>query len=248
MLKLLTTDSVKIHFGKFSYSEIEGGRIRIDPVWVNENIISVTIPQLAELTPSHGRIRFHKKAASQLVNAFSEIERKGLCKYLVTWNGSFVPRHICWDSRKGLSRHSWGTAFDINVQWNGYGKDPAAENKYGTVMPLVPIFESHGFAWGGLWRTPDGMHFEVAVIDPVTQYVNLIVNDEPVKDAEVIIRSNSRSYGLLGPIAVALGIQDDAVTSNQDTVPVAAFLKSHGYRIKWVENEGPKGTIFASGH
>jgi hypothetical protein len=25
---------------------------------------------------------------------------------------------------------------------------------------VVRIFRKHGFAWGGNWRTPDGMHFE----------------------------------------------------------------------------------------
>jgi hypothetical protein len=25
---------------------------------------------------------------------------------------------------------------------------------------VVRIFRRHGFAWGGNWRTPDGMHFE----------------------------------------------------------------------------------------
>jgi len=245
MLKLLSDNEVKKYFGTFTYKEAESGRIRIDPEWVDENIETVTIPQLSKLTPSDGAVRFHKKATQQLQNAFSEIERKGLLKYILTWNGSFVPRHITWNPGKMLSRHSWGIAFDINVQWNAYGKKPADENEYGTVIPLVPIFEEHGFVWGGSWKTPDGMHFEVAEVDPKSQYIPLFINGVEATDADVIIKANNSSYGILGPIAKAMGIADESVTSNADYIPVSAFLKSHGYEVEWRDNGILKGEIHA---
>ena len=54
-----------------------------------------------------------------------------------------------------------GTAFDINVAWNGLGVQPALLGQKGSVRELVEIAFEHGFIWGG-WFTnrPDGMHFE----------------------------------------------------------------------------------------
>jgi len=243
MAKNLSTQKVKEIFGDFSYTEGENGRINIDPAWVKENLVTVEIPQLANVTTTGGRVTFHKLAAHQLKNAFDEVERKGLVKAIITWNGSWVARHIVWNPKKALSPHSWGIAFDINVEWNSYGAKPASEGAYGTVIPLVPIFEAHGFCWGGSWKKPDGMHFEVAMLNPVTQFVKLIIDGVEVKDAEVVIRSNNRSYGLLGPIAKAIGVKEKSVIENDDPVPVAAFLMSHGYKVKWTADGSPKGTI-----
>ena len=245
MPKVLTMQKVKALFGDFTYTDLEGGRIKINPQWVNESIVQVEIPQLAGLTSTHGKVPFHIKGAEQLKNAFAEIERQALLKFVLTWDGSWVPRHMTWNKKKGLSHHSWGIAFDINVAWNGYGKQPAAVGKQGTVRPLVAVFEAHGFCWGGDWSTPDGMHFELVELNPVSQYVRLLVNGTEVPEAKVVIRANGRSYGLLGPIAKAMGITDQVVVANDDPVPVAAFLRSHGYKVEYKAGEGPKGTILA---
>lgn len=53
-----------------------------------------------------------------------------------------------------MSRHSWGTAIDINPATNAWGTTPTIDQR------LVDIFRAHGFAWGGTWTRPDGMHFE----------------------------------------------------------------------------------------
>ena len=245
MPKHLSTVKVKEFFGAFTYTDLAGGRIRIDPMWVKKNIVTVEVPQLAGVTSMGGRVAFHQKGVQQLKNAFEEVERQELLRYVLTWDGSWVPRHIGWDRRRALSRHSWGIAFDINARWNGYGKTPAREDEHGTVRPLVPIFESHGFCWGGGWKKPDGMHFELAELDPSSQYVLLFIDGVEVTDAKVIIRANGRSYGLLGAMCKAMGIEDKTVVTNEDPVPVAAFLRSHGYKVEWKAGGGPKGTITA---
>jgi hypothetical protein len=53
-----------------------------------------------------------------------------------------------------LSHHSWGAAVDINAPENPFGARPTQDPR------LVAVMHSNGFAWGGLWVTPDGMHFE----------------------------------------------------------------------------------------
>jgi hypothetical protein len=106
----------------------------------------------------------HAKAGQQIVNTFQQWEDGGLDNLILTWAGSWVPRYVR-GSRKYLSNHSWGTAFDINVPWNGLGKVPALKGKKGSVRELVGIANENGLFWGGHYQNrPDGMHFEVAKV------------------------------------------------------------------------------------
>ena len=53
-----------------------------------------------------------------------------------------------------VSRHSWGQALDVSTVSNCQGCVPKMDCR------IVRIFRKHGFAWGGNFLTPDGMHFE----------------------------------------------------------------------------------------
>lgn len=53
-----------------------------------------------------------------------------------------------------ISRHSWGQPIDMNTTANCQGCIPKMDCR------VVNIFRKHGFAWGGNFLTPDGMHFE----------------------------------------------------------------------------------------
>ena len=53
-----------------------------------------------------------------------------------------------------MSRHSWGQAIDMNTVSNCQGCVPRMN------CTVVQIFRKYGFAWGGNFLTPDGMHFE----------------------------------------------------------------------------------------
>jgi peptidoglycan hydrolase-like protein with peptidoglycan-binding domain len=154
-------------FGKFDYRiipEDPDGRIQILGNWEQENIVNVEIPSLRNVAgaPSSGRIRFHKKAVSQLVALFQAWEQAGLIHLIETWSGSYYPR-LVRGSSSSLSNHSFGTAFDINVAWNGLNIIPPIVGKKGSVRALVPLANQHGFYWGGHFNSRlDGMHFEVA--------------------------------------------------------------------------------------
>ncbi len=154
-------------FGEFKYRRKGGSEIEILGDWVKKNIVRVKIPQLigVEGAPKTGNIRFHKNGAKQLKAMFNEFEQQGLDKLIISWAGSFYPRFIR-GSRRSLSNHSWGTAFDINAPENWLGQKPARVGTKGSLLKLVPIANAYGFYWGGHYRNRlDGMHFELAVLD-----------------------------------------------------------------------------------
>lgn len=165
-----------------------------------KNIGLITVPQLVGIkdvrtealekagAKFNGKLRFFKPAHAQLLAAFAEVEKAGLKKRLISIAGSSNAR---LQKRKGggfvqtPSNHAFGTAFDINSESNAQGAKPPAIGQSGSVRELVPIFEKHGFNWGGTFSTPDGMHFEVAKLLPsdtvtVPRPVEILLDGNPV--------------------------------------------------------------------
>ncbi len=137
----------------FTYKDLGDGVIVIERAWVEKWIVTVDLPYL-------GRTRCNRLMVPQLVGALNEIGQVGLAGELDPnqFAGCWFPRHIDWDPRKPLSMHAFGLAVDINAQDNWLGAVP-------TMHPtIVEIFKRWGFDWGGDWRRPDGMHFELARI------------------------------------------------------------------------------------
>lgn len=165
---LLSTASRQAIFGKFSFvadpTPSNPERINILSTWKQDNITSVYIPELIGITgaPSSGKIEFHHLAEPQLNGLWAAWKAKDLIKLVLTFDGSFVPRFIR-GSRTVLSNHAFGSAFDINFQWNKLGQTPALLDQKGSIRLLVPIANDYGFYWGGHFSSrKDGMHFEVA--------------------------------------------------------------------------------------
>lgn len=153
-------------FGKFEYTSDEQGNIIVIGNWKEENIITIDVPQLKGIDmygkpKATGSIYFHKKAAAQMQALWAEWEKAGLLHLVKTWNGTYSPRCIRGSQTK-LSNHAFGTAFDINVKWNGLAKRPALVGEEGSVRELVEIANKLGFYWGGHFSRKDGMHFEIA--------------------------------------------------------------------------------------
>jgi peptidoglycan hydrolase-like protein with peptidoglycan-binding domain len=154
-------------FGKYPFvpAAVPGNpeAIRITSNWVAENIVTVTIPQLIGVSgaPANGHAQFHRLVAPRAVALFQAWENAGLKALVLSYAGSFVPRFIR-GSLSILSQHAFGSAFDINAQWNGFGATPAALGAKGSVRALVPIANELGFYWGGHFARRDGMHFEIA--------------------------------------------------------------------------------------
>jgi len=161
-------------FGTFTYESDTGSKdpdaIKILTHTAQYKIVTVTVPQIAKV-PTRGRrqVQFHQKAANQLVALWEDWEKANLLDRILTWDGSYVPRFMRGTARivgqSPLSNHSWGSAFDINAEWNQLKHTPAILWEKGCVFELVSIAHNHGFFWGGHFGSRvDGMHFEVAKI------------------------------------------------------------------------------------
>lgn len=151
-------------FGKFSFrhkplpTNLEN--IEVTDDWQTKNIVTVSIPQLVGIK-GNDRVSFHKLGARQLVKLWADWEAAGLLSRILTWDGSYVARFVR-GSKTVLSNHAFGSAFDINVPWNGLGALPALVGQKGSVRELVDLANKNGFYWGGHFKRKDGMHFEIA--------------------------------------------------------------------------------------
>jgi peptidoglycan hydrolase-like protein with peptidoglycan-binding domain len=166
-------------FGEIKYKPRgKKGAIYITNNWRKNNLVRIEIPQLKTLYekykfqsapngfPKSGKISWHKKGVDNIQEFFRYVETEGLLFHILSWAGSWAPRYI--RNRPGiLSSHAWATAFDINVAWNGMGRTPAPGDSRGSVHELVPIAHECGFYWGGHFKRPDGMHFELAQLSAV---------------------------------------------------------------------------------
>lgn len=139
-------------YGQFDYTEAAGGRIRIDPQWVRDNIVGVRLHT--------GRsVQFHKLAAAEFAALY-----EAACKasgYTPLNVQTFVARHTLWDSSRSLSLHSWGIAVDFDPSSNPMGgKNSKLRTPDG--QKFVKVFTDAGWTWGGDWNMRDDMHFQRA--------------------------------------------------------------------------------------
>jgi hypothetical protein len=120
---------------------------RIDPAWIDENLITRSVPLL-------GRLTCHRLFMADLLRAMREIERAGLGPSIHSTAGCFNARTVARVATNPPSFHAYGAAVDINAPENPFGGTPTMD------APVVAIFEDLGFNWGGRFLIPDGMHFE----------------------------------------------------------------------------------------
>lgn len=124
-----------------------------DPVKESSMVLFV-VPEFLQLGAIPKKIYCNKDLVKPLTQAFNNVVSRGLADQIKTWDGCFQLRRM----RNGLSAslHSWGLAIDFNAAWNGLGKVPTMSKE------LVACFTDAGFVWGGVWKTPDGMHMQLA--------------------------------------------------------------------------------------
>jgi hypothetical protein len=151
--RVLTQLQVKARFGEFAMRRTGRTSFVQDPGWMDRHLLTTRIVQLGVVTCNRAMV-------PALRAAMREVTRLGLGHTVHTadfqyeggcWNPNIIP-----GAQQTISRHSWGIAFDVNVDVNSFGYRPHQSAR------LVEILRAHGFTWGGRWLMPDGMHFESA--------------------------------------------------------------------------------------
>lgn len=112
------------------------------------------VPAHLEIGTIPKKVYCNKVMESPLTQAFKNLIETGHVKELKTWDGCFNIRNV--RGRTSPSLHSWGVAIDVNAAWNGLGKRPTLSDGF------IKCFTDAGFDWGGIWKRPDGMHFQLA--------------------------------------------------------------------------------------
>jgi hypothetical protein len=147
-------------WGRFEYRHAPepGNREAIEILgdWEEKHIVRIHCPVFGHA------VRLHKEVAEDYLAFMQDVIAAELQGRLRTYDGGFVPRFIR-GSTQTLSNHAWGTAFDVNYQWNQLGATPAYKGEVGSVRELVPLANKHNWYWGGHFKKKhrrDGMHFE----------------------------------------------------------------------------------------
>jgi len=146
---VLSTVAVKERFGEFAFRLVLNQReVVLDRSFTEANIVEERMPVI-------GTVRCHRLIMDDLRAAVDELIAAGYEEWLSPrrYAGCYYPRRIGF-GRETLSRHSWGIAIDLNVDFSHPGLGPEAPDE------LVAIMGRHGFRWGGDFTTPDNHHFE----------------------------------------------------------------------------------------
>lgn len=142
-------------FGEFKWKDLHNskGEIEILGGWVDRNIVQVVCPVFRK------KVSLHKDVVADYLGFMNEVIDADLKHLLLTHEGAFYPRFIR-GSKTSLSNHSWGTAFDVNYEWNKLGAIPARAGTKGSVREIVMIGVKWRWYWGGWFTRRDGMHLE----------------------------------------------------------------------------------------
>jgi hypothetical protein len=151
--------------GEFGYRVEDDGSVTQELAWQSANLppgrrlLNETIPISAKC---------HLLIEPALRAALAEVAAAGAGSVFDiddanTAGGCHNPRfsRLSQSSTIGfLSRHSWAMAIDTNTRGSCQGCAPPDFAVDPGGCTAVRIFRKHGFAWGGNFLTPDGMHFE----------------------------------------------------------------------------------------
>lgn len=112
-------------------------------------------PELSRITSPGGAAFSVAKPHADRFSAFlSDLEASG---YPIKGDqsGGFNPRTIAGTNK--MSNHAHGTAIDVN-----WGENPRGGAGAIPAEIARSLAQKHGLVWGGDWKNPDPMHFEIA--------------------------------------------------------------------------------------
>ncbi len=144
---VLSLPATKARFGEFAFKDLPGRDIQAGVSWIRENIVDTTVPVL-------GRVVCHKGIIEPLTDVMEDLQASGLASEIDPdlYGGCWAPRRI--NKNANLSRHAWGIAVDVNVDFDAPGLGPIPS------QGVIDAFARHGFRWGGDYPIPDNHHFE----------------------------------------------------------------------------------------
>ncbi|MEX0846222.1 MAG: M15 family metallopeptidase [Ilumatobacteraceae bacterium] len=151
---LLGSAQLKTLLNEFDYRINGDSSLTLDPDWVADNLQRVSFRGI------NVRSTCHRAIVADLQAALDEVSASGLAGAIDlgntnTYGGCYNPRFARVSGSIGsVSRHAWAVAIDMNTVSNAQGRVPQMDCR------VVRIFRKHGFAWGGNFLVPDGMHFE----------------------------------------------------------------------------------------
>ena len=150
----ISTARTKVALGEPWYRVNADDTISMHPDWIAHNL---TPDRILLDSTIRVRARCHVAIVDDLSAALAEVAAAGLAGQIDVANanaygGCYAPRYSRISGY--LSRHTYGMAFDTNTVSNCQGCRPRMH------CDVVRTFRRHGFAWGGNFRRPDGMHFE----------------------------------------------------------------------------------------
>lgn len=124
------------------------GNVRIDKTAGDHAIVTAG---------SGARVRVASAYADRFAGLLADLEAEGV-KVDGSQTGGYNDRNIAGTNTK--SRHAFAEAIDVNWTDNPRGGKSALVEQIGADK-LRAIAERNGLRWGGDWRNPDPMHFEV---------------------------------------------------------------------------------------
>jgi hypothetical protein len=212
----LSTARTKVALGEPWYRFDSNGSVVMHPTWKANNLTDGRV-----LLDSTIRIRAqcHVVVVDDLRAALGEVAAAGLGGAIDVANansagGCYVPRFSRVSGQIGfLSRHTYGMALDTNTTSNCAGCRPQMS------CDVVRIFRKHGFAWGGNFRRPDGMHFEWVgerrdQIDFPSTYCPNVVTGAARSEADRATTAGTPEVGRSVLLGGASDAVDDAVMSH----------------------------------
>lgn len=135
------------------------------PTWEAANLVIVRspYPMFYGDAPTSG-LRVHHKIAPAIAEILQGIAATFTADEIAQFQLNKTGGGYCFRMMRGADRpsvHSWGAAVDLAPALNPFGAEVGSRPN---MMPMkaVDLFRAQGFTWGGLWRMPDGMHFQAA--------------------------------------------------------------------------------------
>ena len=144
---VLSLPQTKARFGEFAFKDLDGRDIQAGVSWIRASIVTAQVPII-------GRVVCHTLIIDDLTAVMQDIADAGLASEIDPdlYGGCWSPRRI--NRNANLSRHAWGIAIDVNVDFDAPGMGPIPSPE------VITAFERHGFRWGGDYPIPDNHHFE----------------------------------------------------------------------------------------